>query len=352
MGLAGLALAWHSAEAALGSSATGVSLVFGVVAVLMFVALLGLSVLRFNRFQAALAEDLRHPVRHAFVAALPVATLLLVTLGVALAGTHPVLDALWWLAALGQLWATVWVLKRWLVATPVSPAPQSSTPAALQGLIQGASLSPAKPAAPAPSAPAFWPTVTPVLFIPVVGNVLVPLAGVPLGLPNWSAAQFGIGLLFWPVVLTLLAVRIGVQGLWPQRLLPTTFITVAPPAVVGLSALQLGAPVLLAWLAWGCALFFLLWSATVLRRMLSQPFGVPFWGVSFPLAAFAALTLRLADNRVHELAALAMLALATLVILTLSLATLKGLRSGELLAPEPVAVLTPAADAGTPAAPN
>jgi tellurite resistance protein len=37
MGLAGLALAWHSAEAALGSSATGVSLVFGVVAVLVFV---------------------------------------------------------------------------------------------------------------------------------------------------------------------------------------------------------------------------------------------------------------------------------------------------------------------------
>ena len=122
MGLAGLALAWHSAEAALGSAATGVSLVFGVVAVLVFVALLGLSVLRFNRFPAALAEDLRHPVRHAFVAALPVATLLLVTLGVALAGTHPVLDALWWLAALGQLWATVWVLKRWLVATPVPPA--------------------------------------------------------------------------------------------------------------------------------------------------------------------------------------------------------------------------------------
>ena len=320
MGWSGLSLAWYRATPLMGDWAGAASMVAAGVAGLVFALLLVASLVRWRRYPQALAEDLRHPVRHAFVAAVPISLILLATAGVALTGPGPVLLAVWLVASLLQLGVTVWALGRWLRDKPEG------------GLA--------------------WPAMTPALFIPVVGNVLVPLAGVPLGLPNWSAAQFGIGLLFWPVVLTLLAVRIGVQGLWPQRLLPTTFITVAPPAVVGLSSLQLGAPVLLAWLAWGCALFFLLWSATVLRRMLSQPFGVPFWGVSFPLAAFAALTLRLADNRVHELAALAMLALATLVILTLSLATLKGLRSGELLAPEPVAVLTPAADAGTSAAPN
>ena len=49
-----------------------------------------------------------------------------------------------------------------------------------------------------------WARATPALFITVVGNGLVPLAGVPLGQPEWSAAQFGIGLLFWPVVTVLL----------------------------------------------------------------------------------------------------------------------------------------------------
>ena len=346
MGLAGLALAWHSAEAALGSSATGVSLVFGVVAVLVFVALLGLSVLRFNRFPAALAEDLRHPVRHAFVAALPVATLLLVTLGVALAGTHPVLDALWWLAALGQLWATVWVLKRWLVATPVPPAPQSSTPAALQGLIQGASLSPVKPAAPAPSAPAFWPTVTPVLFIPVVGNVVAPLAGLALGHSVWAMAQWGVGLLLWPVVLGLLLVRRAVQGPLPDRLLPTWFITVAPPSVIGLVAVQLQAPLAVVAACWGMALFFLLWVASIAQQAVNQPFSLTFWAVSFPLAAFTTLTLRLAalaESGGLQMAGTLLLALTSLVVFGLCLGTVRGLRDGSLLAPEPVAAITPVA---------
>lgn len=346
MGLSGLALAWFNAEAALGGSATGVALVFGAVALLVFVALLVLSVQRVSRFPAALAEDLRHPVRHAFVAALPVAALLLVTLGVALAGTHPVLDVLWWVAALGQLWATVWVLKRWLVATPVPPAPQSSTPAALQGLIQGASLSPAKPAAPAPSAPAFLPTVTPVLFIPVVGNVVAPLAGLALGHPVWAMAQWGVGLLLWPVVLGLLLVRRVVQGPLPDRLLPTWFITVAPPSVIGLVAVQWQAPLAVVAACWGMALFFLLWVASIAQQAVNQPFSLTFWAVSFPLAAFTTLTLRLAalaESGGLQMAGTLLLALTSLVVFGLCLGTVRGLRDGSLLAPEPVAAITPVA---------
>ena len=129
------------------------------------------------------------------------------------------------------------------------------------------------------------------------------------------------------------------------NLLPTTFITIAPPAVIGLAALQLGAPVLLAWVAWGIGLFFLAWSATVFRRAVSQAFSVPFWAMSFPLAAFSALTLRLAQEGSGAFQAVAMilLALASLVIAALALATVKGLRDGSLLAPEPVAAIVPAA---------
>ena len=52
--------------------------------------------------------------------------------------------------------------------------------------------------------------------------MLVPLAGVPLGLVEWSAAQFGLGLLFWPVLLVLLVVRMAVEdiGLGDPRALP------------------------------------------------------------------------------------------------------------------------------------
>jgi tellurite resistance protein len=173
---------------------------------------------------------------------------------------------------------------------------------------------------------------------------------VPLGQVEWSAAQFGVGLMFWPVVMALILVRIGTQGLWPERLLPAAFIFIAPPAVVGLSALQLGAPPLLGWALWGMALFSLGWVATLAPRIGKLPFSLAHWGMSFPLAAMAALTLRLATpGGLLAVLGPALLALASLVILALLMGTARGLRDGTLLAPEPVASITPvAAGAATP----
>jgi len=141
--------------------------------------------------------------------------------------------------------------------------------------------------------------------------------------------------LFWPVVLVLLLVRLAQQGLWPERLLPANFIVVAPPAVIGLSALRLGAPPLLAWGLWGAALFSLLWVAPLLRRIADQPFGIAHWGMSFPMAAFTALTLRLAPaGGTLAVPGIALLAATSLLVAALLLATLRGLRDGTLLAPE------------------
>ena len=63
-----------------------------------------------------------------------------------------------------------------------------------------------------------------------------------------------------------------------------------------------------------------------------------FWAMSFPLAALTALVLRLSEP-VPALASVGvlMLAVVSVVIVWLTLATVKGLRAGTLLAPEPVA---------------
>jgi tellurite resistance protein len=113
--------------------------------------------------------------------------------------------------------------------------------------------------------------------------------------------------------------------------------------VVGLSALQFGAPPLVGWALWGMAAFTLLWVGLQSRQIAALPFGLPHWGMSFPLAALAALTLRLATpGSALTVMGPLLLALASLVILALALATLRGLRDGSLLAPEPVAALQPA----------
>ncbi len=318
MGLAGLSLAWHAAVPVLGDGAGAAAVVVGALAALVFAVLVVAGVWRRVRHPGAWGEDLKHPVRHVFVAALPIALLLLVTSAVAAGLGGPLLEALWWAASLAQLSVTVWVMSRWWRAGPGGGLP--------------------------------WASLTPALFIPIVGNVLVPLAGVPLGRPEWAAAQFGLGVLFWPPVLVLLLVRVASQGLWPERLLPANFIFVAPPAVVGLSALRFGATPLVAWGLWGAALFSLLWMATLLRRIAELPFGMVHWGMSFPMAAFTALTLRLAPTGMPSLAGIGLLAATSLLVAALALATLRGLRNGSLLVPEtvPIAAATAPA-AGTPA---
>lgn len=306
MGLSGLSLAWHRAVPLMGEMASAFALLAGLAAAIVYGLLLVASVLRLRRHPEAWAEDLRHPVRHAFVAAIPIGAMLLATVAVALLGPGPWAKALWWAGSVGQLAATVWVLSRWWL----------------------------RPA---------WPSVTPALFVPIVGNVLAPLAGVPLGHAEWAAAQFGIGLLFWPVVLTLVVVRLAAHGPWPERLVPTTFIVMAPPAVVGLGALQFGAPPVLAWMAWGMALFGLLWAATRAKAVVAMPFGMTHWALSFPLAAMAAITLRLAQpGTAMAVLGPVLLALASLVIVGLAFGTVRGLRDGSLLAPEPVAPIVPA----------
>jgi tellurite resistance protein len=303
MGLSGLALAWVAAVPRMGEAAVWVARGIGLVAALTFLLLLALFVRRGQLHPEAISGDLQHPLRHAFVAALPVSLILLATLGAALFSPSVFWETLWLIACLLQFAVTLWVLSRWW-----------------RGNAAGGFQ---------------WPGITPVLIIPVVGNVLAPLAGVALGQTQWAALQFGVGAFLWPVVITLIFVRIGVQGQWPERLLPSGFITVAPPAVIGLALLPLGASPAWSQACWGIALFFLLWAAQALRAIVAQPFSMAWWALSFPLAAFAALTLRLASTgQPFAFLSVPVLALATLVIAWLCLQTLRGLHRGMLLVAE------------------
>lgn len=310
MGLCGLTLAWLRATRLLGDMAGGVALVLALLAGTVFVVLLLAYSLRASRFPAALQEDLRHPVRHPMVAALPLSLLLLAALGVTLLGAQPWLAVLWVVGAVGQILAALWVLWRWF---RVNPAPR-------------------------------WAGVTPALLLPTVGHVLVPLAGAPLGFETWSLVQFAFGVAAWPLVTVLLFVRIARTGMWPERMIASTFITVVPASVIALVTLQAGVDHPAVVVLWCVALLFLLWSARFAQRMVGQPFSMAQWAVSFPLTAFTALSLRLSESMgpVMQTFGLAMLALSTLVIAVLSLATLKGLRQGNLLVPEPVAAIQPA----------
>ena len=310
MGWCGLAQAWLRATDAFGDTALGLGLVASIFALFVFGLLCLSCILRLHAHPGAVAADMRHPVRHAFMATLPLSIMLLAGLGVSLFwNTSRTLDTVltfaWVLGSVLEIAATVWVVARWLNGAD-------------KGGLQ-------------------WAAFTPVFFIPVLGNVLAPLAGVTIGLEAWATAQFGVGLLLWPVLQTMLIVRMVQAGPLPARMSPTVFITMVAPSIIGLSFLQLDAPLSLVWGSWGIGVFFLALSLTQVRTIFEQPFGLSHWAMSFPMAAFTTLTLRLSQEQGGtwlQLPGTLLLAITSLLILGLTLGTWRGLRHGQLLVPE------------------
>ena len=87
------------------------------------------------------------------------------------------------------------------------------------------------------SRPDIGPTaMTPAWFIPVVGNVITPLAAAQLGSVELAWFAFGVGIVFWLGLLPLLLQRVLLHDPpLPAKLLPTIAIFIAPPAVAMLS---------------------------------------------------------------------------------------------------------------------
>jgi tellurite resistance protein len=74
-------------------------------------------------------------------------------------------------------------------------------------------------------------SMNPLWFLPIVGNMIAPIAGVKLGYTEFSLFMFSIGFILWGVLFTVIINRIIFHNSLPQKLLPTLFILIAPPAI-------------------------------------------------------------------------------------------------------------------------
>lgn len=300
MGLAGLVLATERMAGAASVLAPLGPLLLGLTA-LLYLGLLGLYGLKFVRHPSEVAAEWRHPVRIAFFPAITIGLLLVAT---ALAPHAPRLaEPLWLLGALAHLAAMLAVLTTWIELQHYEP-----------------------------------PHLNPAWFIPAVGNVLVPIAGVPFGWLELSWFFLGIGLLFWLVLLTLVFNRLVFHHPLPARLLPTLCILVAPPAVSFLAWVQLvGEPGAFGRILYGVAVLFFLVLLLQAPKLVRLPWALSFWAYSFPLAALTIAT-SVAGERLGQpiltAAGWALYALLVAVIAGLAIRTVKGALAGELLRPE------------------
>ncbi|MFC7335103.1 SLAC1 anion channel family protein [Rhodocista pekingensis] len=309
MGVGGLGLAWRKAHTVLGlPAAVGEGLL--ALAALLFVVVGVLYLLKVLRHPEEAAAESRHPVRVNFY---PAATIGLMILAGGLLPYHPaVAEGLWLAGAVGQIALAGLIIGRWITREQ-----------------QIATAGPA------------W-------FIPVVGNILAPVVGVPLGHTELSWFLFSVGLLFWLVLFPVVLNRILFHGMMPARLLPTLAILVAPPSVGFLSWLALNGGVLdaAARILLGPAVFLAAILLSRARSFRNLPFAVSWWAFTFPSAALALACLRLAELHgtvqggvlqgpawAAGLAAVTLL-LATVIVATVAARTLMALLGGTLFSPE------------------
>lgn len=133
--------------------------------------------------------------------------------------------------------------------------------------------------------------MNPAWFIPIVGNILVPVAGVAVYPAEISWFFFSIGLLFWIVLFTILINRLLFHKPMHEKLLPTLFIMIAPPAVGFISYVKLtGAVNDFSRILFYFALFILLLLIAQIKYLYRSRFFLSWWAYSFPLSAITIAT--------------------------------------------------------------
>ncbi|THF63345.1 SLAC1 anion channel family protein [Pseudothauera rhizosphaerae] len=300
MGVAGLTLAWLKAHHAVGVPA-GIGEALRWAATGLFVFLLAVYGFKILRHPAAVAAERAHPVKLNFFPAISIGLLLL-----AIAWVPQAPGAArwtWYVGAAVHLGFTLWTMSSWIHHTHYD-------------------IKHANPA---------W-------FIPVVGNILVPIAGVKVAPMDLSWFFFSIGLVFWLVLMTIVLYRLFFHEPLPARLTPTLFILIAPPAVGFISYVALtGVVDAFARVLYFVALFLTLLLASNALRFFRLPFFISAWAYSFPLAAMTIATFEMAAHgggAFYGGLGWVLLAVLSAVVLALVVKTLLEARAGRICVPE------------------
>ncbi|KAA6185800.1 C4-dicarboxylate ABC transporter [Thiohalocapsa marina] len=254
MGLTGLTIGWEKAQMVFGVDLNITTWMVGIcsgVFVLLFVLYFSKLVLH---GQSVLAE-LRHPVKLNFF---PTISISLLLLAVAYLGIDREVSQWLWLVGMAlHLLFTLYVVNVWIHHEHFEIK-----------------------------------HMNPAWFIPAVGNVLVPVAGVPLGYADVSWFFFSVGMLFWVILLTIIMYRVLFHQPLDEHLMPTLFILIAPPAVGFIAYTRLiGDLDTLARVLYYSGLFLTLLLFTQVGRFARLRFFLSWWAYTFPLAAISIASL-------------------------------------------------------------
>lgn len=177
--------------------------------------------------------------------------------------------------------------------------------------------------------------MTPGWFIPIVGSIIIPIAGVKHGFVELSWFFFSVGLIFWLILLVIVLYRMFFHAPIAEKLMPTLFILFAPPAIGFIAYVRLTGGGLDAFgrILYYFSLFMFFLVLYSLPRLLKIRFYLSWWAYSFPMAAktlASFLMLSLISSPFISCIAWFELALLALIIVILTFKTVQSIRKNEI----------------------
>ncbi|MEA3354102.1 MAG: SLAC1 anion channel family protein [Campylobacterota bacterium] len=249
MGMGGLTITYQKAHQWLSfPHFIGESLMY--LTTLLFITITVVYLAKYFKYKNAVKKEFSHPVRINFFAAVSISMLML---AIMFKEEYTTVSAIFWYpGTLLHFYLTMHTISFWIN--------------------NNQELSHSNPA---------W-------FIPIVGNVLVPVGGVGFASEGILIYFLSIGLFFWIVLFSIILNRIIFHHQLAVKFMPTLFILIAPPAVGFIAYYKLFEVIdHFAMMLFNIALFFTFLVLFMYKNFLKIKFFISWWAFVFPIAAMA-----------------------------------------------------------------
>ena len=281
MGLSGLSLVLKKLSEIL-YFPTVIADVLGLLSSMIFLLVLGNYLLKLFKYKEEVKGEITHPIRINFFAAISISTLIL---SIFYRHTFDQLSQiLFILGATLHIILTFYTMKFWINNNLEI---QHSNPA--------------------------W-------FIPIVGNLIVPIAGKNFIDDSVLYFYFSIGIFFWIILFSIILNRIIFHKQFAPKFMPTLFILIAPPAIGFLSYVKLSGELdFFAHILYSLGLFFTILVFTMYKNYINIKFFISWWAFTFPMAAISLSTILMYELTQQNFYAILSYIFAVITIIIVSL---------------------------------
>ena len=295
MGLAGLTLVFKKVHESLSFPSLIVTLMTAATTILFFV-ILYFYILKIVKHKNEVKKEFTHPIRINFFAASSISTLIL-----SMIYRHDI-DSLaqifFIVGACLHIFFTFYTIKYWINNNLEM---QHSNPA--------------------------W-------FIPIVGNLIVPIAGKGFIDDAVLYFYFSIGIFFWIILFSIILNRIIFHNQFAPKFMPTLFILIAPPAIGFISYVKLtGSLDFFAQILFNLGLFFTILVVVMYKNFINIKFFISWWAFTFPMAAITLATVlmyELTHKNFYGVLSYILMTITTIIIILVARQTIIHMRKKEI----------------------